>query len=422
MEKPIKPRVAFLKTPDPRGFTSYIIDGLSKGLSSSNFEVKVFDINEENVQKIAEEIFEFKPLFTFDINLNGVLFAEKDGERKPFFDILGNIHITWFIEDPLIHYSKIKPILNSNQVLYLTIDLEHTQWLAGMGKNVAYMLPAVNPSMFKPPVWQREFEVAFVGPVVDPVLFEQEWKNQMDETLYFFSVELGRLLYRNPDMPIRFAATYLSSQLSPQIQEALIKFQKEKDEEYVNLLSQVGAYAMHLRRWKILDSIEEINVHVLGPVEGETSDNIIIYRDINSIDEIIRFLEKSKIALLSQPTFLPTSFGFTVFNSVAAGAMSMVEDRLAARSLFIEDKEIVTYHPIDPVEIEGKLAYYLEDAPLEREEIAKAGREKALKIHTLYARAEFLGKMMEDIINQASSEQQRQEVKEKEDEQEGEVN
>ncbi len=409
MEKAVKPRVLFLKTPDPRGFTDYIIDGLSKGLYSKNFDVKVLNITEENIQKVAEEIFEFKPLFTFDINLNGVLFAEKDGERKPFFDILGNIHITWFIEDPLIHYSKIKPLLKSNQVLYLTVDVEHTQWLAGLGRNVAYMLPAVNPSMFKPPVWEREFEVAFVGPVIDPVLFEQEWKNQMDETLYFFSVELGRMLYRNPDMPIRYAASYLVSQLSPQVQEAMIKLQQERDEDFINLLSQIGGYAMHLRRWKILESIEEINIHVLGPVEGETSDNIIIYKDISKIDEIIRFLEKSKISLLSQPTLLPTSFGFTVFNSVASGAMSMVEDRLAARSLFIEDKEVVTYHPIDPVEIEGKLAYYLEDAPLEREEIAKAGREKALKVHTLYTRAEFLGKLMEDIIKQASQEQQKQE-------------
>lgn len=409
MEKAVKPRILFLKTPDPRGFTDYIIDGLSKGLSSKNFDVKVLNITEENIQKVAEEIFEFKPLFTFDINLNGVLFAEKDGERKPFFDILGNIHITWFIEDPLIHYSKIKPLLKSNQVLYLTVDVEHTQWLAGLGRNVAYMLPAVNPSMFKPPVWEREFEVAFVGPVIDPNLFEQEWKNQMDETLYFFSVELGRMLYRNPDMPIRYAASYLVSQLSPQVQEAMIKLQQERDEDFINLLSQIGGYAMHLRRWKILESIEEINIHVLGPVEGETSDNIIIYRDISRIDEIIRFLEKSKISLLSQPTLLPTSFGFTVFNSVASGAMSMVEDRLAARSLFIEDKEVVTYHPIDPVEIEGKLAYYLEDAPLEREEIAKAGREKALKVHTLYTRAEFLGKLMEDIIKQASQEQQKQE-------------
>ncbi len=408
MEKAVKPRILFLKTPDPRGFTDYIIDGLSKGLSSKNFDVKVLNITEENIQKVAEEIFEFKPLFTFDINLNGVLFAEKDGERKPFFDILGNIHITWFIEDPLIHYSKIKPLLKSNQVLYLTVDVEHTQWLAGLGRNVAYMLPAVNPSMFKPPVWEREFEVAFVGPVIDPNLFEQEWKNQMDETLYFFSVELGRMLYRNPDMPIRYAASYLVSQLSPQVQEAMIKLQQERDEDFINLLSQIGGYAMHLRRWKILESIEEINIHVLGPVEGETSDNIIIYRDISRIDEIIRFLEKSKISLLSQPTLLPTSFGFTVFNSVASGAMSMVEDRLAARSLFIEDKEVVTYHPIDPVEIEGKLAYYLEDAPLEREEIAKAGREKAIKVHTLYTRAEFLGKLMEDIIKQASQEQQKQ--------------
>lgn len=404
----MKPRVVFIKTPDPRGFTDYVIDGISKGISSKDFEVKVLEANETNLQQIAQEIMDFKPLFTFDINLNGVLFAEKDNIRKPFFDILGNIHISWFIEDPIIHFAKLKPVLNSNQIMFLTVDIEHTQWLAGMRKNVAYMLPGVNPSYFKPPIWEREFDVAFVGPVINPVLFEQQWKSQMDETLYFFSVELGRLIYRNPNMPIRFAAGYLASQFNPQVQEALLKFQQEKDEEYINLLMQIGSYAMHLRRWKILESIEDITVNVLGPVEGEIGDNIVVYDDINNIQDIIRFLEKTKIALLSQPTFLPTSFGFTVFNSIAAGAMTMVEDRFAARTILHEDREIATYHPMDPVEIEGKLAYYLQDAPLERQEIAKAGREKVLKEHTLFTRAEFLAQMMKDIIEKAAKEQPEQ--------------
>ncbi len=407
----MKPRVVFIKTPDPRGFTDYIIDGISKAVSSKDFEIKVINADETNLQQIAQEIMDFKPLFTFDINLNGVLFAEKDNVRKPFFDILGNIHISWFIEDPLIHFVKLKSVLNSNQVLFLTVDVEHTQWLAGMGKNVAYMLPGINPSYFKPPVWEREFDITFIGPVIDPSLFEQQWQSQMDETLYFFSVELGRLLYRNPDMPVRFAAGFLASQFNPKIQEALFKFQQEKDEEYTNLLMQAGSYAMHLRRWKILESIEDIDIHVLGPVEGETPDNVIVYPDISNIQEIIRFLEKTKIALLSQPTFLPTSFGFTVFNSVAAGAMTMVEDRFAARTILTEDKDIVTYHPIDPVEIEGKIMYYLQDAPYEREEIAKSGREKVLKEHTLLNRGEFLSNMMKDIINKVSQEQQQAQEK-----------
>ncbi|NPA52710.1 MAG: glycosyltransferase family 1 protein [Aquificae bacterium] len=404
----MKPRVVFIKTPDPVGFTDYIIDGLSKAVSSKDFETKVLEANESNLQQIAQEIIDFKPLFTFDINLNGVLFAEKDNVRKPFFDILGNIHISWFIEDPMVHFSKLKSVLNSNQILFLTVDVEHSQWLAGMRKNVAYMLPGINPSYFKPPLWEREFDVTFVGPIIDPVIFEQQWKNQMDETLYFFSIELGRLLYRNPDMPIRFGANYIASQFNPKIQEVLFKFQKEKDDEYINLLIQVGSYAMNLRRWKILESIEDTEVHILGKVEGETSDNVIVYPDINNITDIIRFLEKTKIALLSQPTFLPTSFGFTVFNSVASGALTMVEDRFAARTILYEDREIITYHPLDPVEIEGKLAYYLHDAPHEREEIAKAGRERVLKEHTLLSRGEFLTNMMKDIINKVSQEQKEQ--------------
>ncbi|MEJ5173518.1 MAG: glycosyltransferase, partial [Hydrogenothermaceae bacterium] len=70
---------------------------------------------------------------------------------------------------------------------------------------------------------------------------------------------------------------------------------------------------------------------------------------------------------------------------------------------------IVTYHPIDAVEIEGKIAYYLEDNPSEREEIAKAGRERSLREHTIYSRGEIISNIMKDIIKQSLTEEQKQE-------------
>ncbi len=401
-----KPRVVFLKTPDPRQMSELILEGLAKSLSARNFEVKIIELTAENVQDVINQIIEYKPLFTFDLNLDGMIYAEREGQQQPFCDILGNIHISWFIDDPMIHFTKLKPVLQSNQILYATIDIEHTQWLRSAGKNVAFIPPGVNPSKI-PPLKEKEFEIAFVGPVTDPNIIESQWQERFDPNLLGFAVELGRMIYRNPDMPIRFAAGYLISQLNPDFQAALIQFQQENETDFMALLTEIGLYAMYLRRWSIIDSIENYEVNVLGPVIGEPKENVVIYEDVVSQKDIIDFLSRSKIALLSQPPFIPSGLGFTVFDSVASGSLTFVEDRLSSKSFFTPEKEIITYHPIDFIEIEGKVAYYLEEAQEEMKEIAKAGRERALKEHTIYQRGEILASIMEDIIKQSLQEEQK---------------
>ncbi|MGC9120727.1 MAG: glycosyltransferase family protein [Sulfurihydrogenibium sp.] len=401
-----KPRVVFLKTPDPRQMSELILEGLAKSLSARNFEVKIIELTAENVQDVINQIIEYKPLFTFDLNLDGMIYAEREGQQQPFCDILGNIHISWFIDDPMIHFTKLKPVLQSNQILYATIDIEHTQWLRSAGKNVAFIPPGVNPSKI-PPLKEKEFEIAFVGPVTDPNIIESQWQERFDPNLLGFAVELGRMIYRNPDMPIRFAAGYLISQLNPDFQAALIQFQQENETDFMALLTEIGLYAMYLRRWSIIDSIENYEVNVLGPVIGEPKENVVVYEDVVSQKDIIDFLSRSKIALLSQPPFIPSGLGFTVFDSVASGSLTFVEDRLSSKSFFTPEKEIITYHPIDFIEIEGKVAYYLEEAQEEMKEIAKAGRERALKEHTIYQRGEILANIMEDIIKQSLQEEQK---------------
>ncbi|WP_028950239.1 glycosyltransferase [Sulfurihydrogenibium subterraneum] len=409
--KVLKPRVVFLKTPDPRQMSESIIDGLAKSVSARNFEVKIIDLTAENVQDVINQIIEYKPLFTVDLNLDGMIYAEREGQQQPFCDLLGNIHITWFIDDPMIHFTKLKPVLQSNQILYATIDIEHAQWLRSAGKNVAFIPPGVNPSKI-PPMKEKEFEVAFVGPITDPSIIESQWQERFDPNLFGFSVELGRLIYRNPDMPIRFASGYLISQLNPDFQAALYQFQQENEADFMALLTEIGLYAMYLRRWSILDSIENYEVNVLGPVIGEPKENVVVHEDIVSQKDVIEFLSKTKISLLSQPPFIPTGLGFTVFDSVASGTLTFVEERLSSKSFFVPEKEIITYHPIDFIEIEGKVAYYLEEAPDEMAEISKAGREKALKDHTIYQRGEMLANIMEDIIKQSLQEEQKSENKE----------
>jgi len=401
----MKPRVALFRTPDSRGFIPIILEGLEKAFSAKNFETKIIDLTPENVQKAVEEIDEFKPLFMFDINLDGAIFGEQDGEKKPLADLIGNIHISWFLDDPILHYTKLKEVASSNQFMFLTIDIDHMQWLStAFRKNTSLVMPGVNPSSYPPANVEKEFDVAFLGPVVDPNIIEETWKQRFDEALYVFAIELGRLLYRNPDMPLRLAANYLGSQFTEEFQQAILKFQQERDEDYMRYLVDIGLYAMHLRRWNIIDSIEDFEINILGPVQGEMKDNVVIYDNIVNEKDIITFLSKTRISLLSHPPFIPAGVGFAVFSSAACNTLTMVEERLSVKSFFEVDKEIVTYHPIDTVEIEGKIAYFLEEKPSEREAIAKAGRERVFREHTLYQRGEFIASLMEQILEKAKVE------------------
>ncbi|NPA12777.1 MAG: glycosyltransferase family 1 protein [Aquificae bacterium] len=414
----MKPRIVLVKTPDPRKVYDSLMEGLSKTLSAKNFEVKVVEPKQDNIQQVVNEIMEFKPLFTFDFNMDGLIFAEKDGQQKILPDILGNIHVSWFLDDPMIHYAKIKPALQSNQILYLTIDIDHGQWLGSMGKNVAFLSPGINPSDFPPPNTKKEFDLAFVGPVKDPDIVELSWKERFDDNLFAFAVELGRLLYRNPDMPVRFASGYLLSQFNQQFQSAMIKFQQENDVGFFQYLTEVVLYAMHMRRWHIIDSIEDFEINILGPVEGETKDNVVVYPEITENKAIIDFLSKTKITILSHPPFIPTGLAYTVFASVGANTLTMVEERFTTKALLVDGRDLITYHPIDSVEIEGKIAYYLEEAPQEREMIAKQGRDTVFQHHTIIQRGEFIADMLTDVIKRAEKENGESGQEEK---QEGEV-
>jgi len=113
------------------------------------------------------------------------------------------------------------------------------------------------------------------------------------------------------------------------------------------LLVEAGAYAMHLRRWQILESIDGFQINVIGKVEGELKENIVVYDDVISEKDVIQFLSKTKIALLSQPPFIPSGLGFTVFDAMGANALTMIEERFSAKTFFKPGEEVITYHPMD---------------------------------------------------------------------------
>ncbi len=399
----IKPRVALIKTPDEKGVVGSIINGLEKVLSSHNFDVKVYEPTPENIQDVVDDLFKYQPLFMFDINLDGVIYGEQNGKKLPLADIMGNIHISWFLDDPMVHWVKLKPILNSTQMVYLTIDIEHSQWLGSLGKNTAFLSPAIVPQNIPPVSKIKDFDVAFLGPVIEPTLLEEDWRNRFDQNLYVFAVELGRLLYRNPDMPVRFASGYLLSQFNQNFQEAMIKFQQEKEDDFMVYLSEIGVYAMNLRRWNILDNIEDMEINVLGVIQGDFKDNIIVHEDIKKEKDILQFLSRTKITLLSHPPFIPTGLGYSAFNSLACDTLTMLEERLFVKSFFEEDKEVVLYNPLDYLEITAKLEYYLNEHPDEAQEIAKLSRAKVFKEHTIVNRGEFIANMMNDIIKQSEA-------------------
>jgi len=397
-------RVILFKTPDPRGIVETIINSLERVLNSEGFETMVLTPDPENIDKQVEEIYNFRPLFMFDINLDGVIYADKDGKKVPLSEVLGNIHISWFLDDPMVHWIKLKPTLNSNQFVYLTIDVEHTQWLASMQRNVAFLSPGVCKENVPPADTEKEFDIAFLGPVIDPVLIEEDWKKKFDSNLYIFAIELGRLIFRNPDMPMRFASTYLLSQFNDQFQEAMFRFQKEKEDEFISYLAEIGVYAMHLRRWNILDNIEDKEINILGSVQGETKENIVIYDDIVKEKDIINFFNKTKIALLSHPPFIPSGLGYSVFTALASNSLVFTEDRFFTKSFFEDGRDLILYNPNDILDIVSKIDYFLEDSEEEIFEIAKSGREKVLAFHTLENRGQFVVNMMRDILQRAEAE------------------
>ncbi len=396
-------KLAFLKIEELEGTPKHV-RALLRYLQDKGVEVKEFRLNQENIQETVDQLSEFQPIFTMDINGTGIIFAQQDGKKVPFYDLFGVVHMSFFMEDPLLHFPQLLDAAGSRNLLALITDLRYIETLRMFGfQNISYITPFLDFSEIPQPSKERDLDIVFTGPVIDPQIIIDAARQNLNEEFFPYFLETGEFLFRNPEVNILYASEYVLSMFNPEFQQKFNEWRNKEKDNYLRLLNDIGIYATARKRWYVVSFLEGINLKIVGEFRGELREDHEVI-NVSNHRELMDVFGRSHITITSFPHTVPTGIGFTPLEIAAMASAPMLDFRGTLPAYFDLEKEAISYMPLDRADIEEKVLYFLDNLE-EALEIGRAAQERVLSSFRVDDRGEFLFKMMNDILKQAQQEQ-----------------
>lgn len=385
----------------------HLVEALKDSFSDERLELKIFQIDTQNIGKTVKEIEDYHPHFTMDFNTKGIIWGEKDNERHPLHAILGIVHLTIFTEDPILHAANLLDLRKTQNTVFLITDLRYGEFLGSLGlPNIYYFTPCVNMRLI-PPKGEKDISAIFVGDIVDPAAVLESWNQSMDAPIRDFGIEVGEFCFRNPEIAPIYAVEYLLPLMNPQFQEGFNKFRQENPAAYFTWLAQVGIYTTVRRNWYIANFLEGADITVVGRVEGNLPEGFQT-ADIKSFEDRISYINRAKLALTAFPAFVPSGIGFTPLEIAACETALMINYKHTLGSFFRPNEEVIIYNPLDRMDIEEKLLFYLENEE-DRKLIAQKGFEAVKERFTCNDRIQFFKDLIRGIFEEITKQKQAEE-------------
>ena len=396
-------RVAFLLQGKENGARRHLF-AFAKYLRKRGIEVKEIDLSEGELQDKVKELLDFSPMFVLDLDCNSVIFGERDGERIPIFDAFGFVHVSFITEEPLINFPVLLDIKSSTNFLPIVTDIRYKDSLKFLGheRGTLYITPFLDREEMPEISGEKDIEVVFLGPVIDPNFIAKEVVASLKESFVPYFLEVGEFLFRNPEAHVLYANEYILSMFNPNFQEEFNKWRQENPQDYLKLLRDILFYATARKRWYLLSFLEGINLKIVGAFEGELKES----HEHIPVDDWFSMLEivgRSYITILSYPYSMPTGIGFLPLETAYMESVPFIDYRATLPSFFNPEGEIITYLPLDRADIEEKILYYLDNLQ-EAREIGKRAKERVVQNYTPEDRCEFLYNTFQEILSQAQEE------------------
>ncbi len=402
-------KLAFLKIGELQGTLKHV-NALLSDLRGRGVEIEEIDLDPQNVQKTVDALSEFKPNFTLDINGTGIIVGEQDGKKMPLHDLFGFVHFSIFTEDPFLHFPNLLGLSQNRNMVALVTDIKYVDSLRYLKvENVSYITPFLDFSVFPPEPQEKEYDVIFVGPVINPEIVVNSVRQNLPENIFPLFIESGEFMFRNPEVNSLTAVNYILSIFNPQFQEEFAKWKNENEEAFLRLLNDISIYASMRKRWYILNFLDGINLKVVGDFQGDLLEDHEHIK-VDSYEELIEIYGKSYLSILSFPATVPTGIGFTPLEVSAMGSAVMIDYRGTLPGFLTPGEEVIAYMPLDRADIEEKVLYYLDNLQ-EAVEIGRKAKEAVINRYRVDDRSEFVFKMMNDIMSQAQAQAQEAEQK-----------
>lgn len=390
-------RVAFLKVGEYEGLARHF-KAFVRSFKEKGAEVLELNIAEGELNEKVKELLDFSPFFCIDLNASGVITVNQEDSKKALSDAAGFVHVSIFTDEPLFNFPPLMDISSATNFLPIVCDLKYADSLAFLGiKQIpSYITPFLDLQQMKEPSIERNINLAFFGPAIDPNIIANHVAQSVKQEFLGVFFEVGDFMFRNPEVHILQAHDYILSMFNPNLQEEYIKWKQEKPQEFLTFLNQISLYATAKKRWFLLSFLDGMELKIFGEVQGELFEGhqSIVPQNWN---ELLDLLGQSLIVITSYPHSVPTGVGFVPLEVACMGCAMFVDYRATLPGFFNPEEEVITYLPLDRAEIEEKVLYYL-DNPEEALEIGERARQKVFERYTPQDRADFLYELFSNIL------------------------
>ncbi len=401
-------KLAFFKVGELQGSLKNL-NALFEYLKGRGVEFREIDLDPNNVQKAVDELQEFRPAFTMDVNATGIIIGDQEGKKVPLYDIFGFVHFSIFTEEPLLHFPNLVGVESHRNLVALVTDIKYVDSLRMLGvENVSYITPFLDFSQFPKPAEERDIDIAFLGPVIDPQIIVNTVSQNLPENIFPLFIETGEFMFRNPEVNVLTAFNYILSIFNPQIQQEFNQWREKNGEAFLRMLNDISIYATMRKRWYLVNFLEGIDLKIVGEFQGDLREDHQQIT-INAYEDLFDVYGRTKITIMSFPHTVPSGIGFTPLEVAVMGSAPMIDFRGTLPGFLVPDQEVITYMPLDRADLEEKVLYYL-DNPDHAKEIADRAGKAVIDRYRVDDRGEFVLGVMKDILSQAQ--QQAQEKKE----------
>ncbi len=393
-------RLAFFKVGELQGSLRHV-KALLRYLEERGVEVREIELDPNNVQKAVDELQEFRPAFTMDLNATGIIVGEQEGKKVPLYDLFGFVHLSFFTEDPLLHFPNLYGLKHRNFIALIT-DIKYADSLKMLGiENISYVTPFLEFSLFPKPPEQRDIEIAFLGPVIDPQIVANTVSKNLPENIFPLFMETGEYMFRNPEVNSLTAFNYVLGLFNPQVQQEFMEWKEKNEEAFLRMLNDVSIYATMRKRWYLINFLEGINLKIVGEFQGQMMEDHENLK-VNSHEELLDIYGRSVLMVMSFPHTVPSGIGFTPLEVSAMGSAPMIDFRGTLPGFLSPGEEVITYMPLDRADIEEKVLYYLDNLE-EAKEIGRRASSAVVDRYRVDDRGEFLYNLMKDILQKAQA-------------------
>ena len=394
-------KVAFLR-PEELGAPAKHIKALVNALKLKGVAVKEFTIKENNVQEVVSQIEEWKPMALMDVNTTGLIVGEREGKKYTLADLMGIVQLTFFVDDPLLFFPPLLEVEKPRNYIAFITDLKHTDSLRSLQiENISYITPFLDRIVFPEIPKEKEIEVAFLGPVIDPqIIVNAITQNYPQEILPIF-FETGEFMFRNPEVHVITAINYVLGLFNPQFQETFNKWKENNRAQAFRLVNDIAAYTTMRRRMYLLNFLDGIELKIVGDFQGELKEGHEVIKP-SSHEELLEIYGKSRITIYASSQTIPTGIGFIPLEAMYMGSAVMMDFKGTIPGFFAPEEEIITFAPLDRADLEEKILFYLENKEA-TQEVAEKGRKVVKEKFTEKDRADFVYNILQDIYKQFES-------------------